>query len=504
LTSKLIFGPPGCGKTYFLIEKIREALQKGIPPDRIGFSSFTNKSVDEAVLRVGKEFGLTRKDFPFMRTLHSLCFRALGLTRNDVINGEDYANLGRMLNMNFKDAKTFDPEDDWVMPGEVFNDDYLRIYDRSRLRMVSLEKEFNDSGNYELFYPALLQVVGTWENYKTVNLRLDFTDMLSQFLVIGEPPKLDLLIIDEAQDLTPLQWAVVRRLMENAKEVYFAGDDDQAIHAWAGVDIKLFLNSSDDHSTLAQSFRLPRTVFDLADRVVRRINVRQPKVWRPVDRDGSVNFHMDRHTVQLDKGSWTIMARTNFQVNELSKEMREDGVFYKRGSQRSVSMSMAQALDVWSRLGKGETVSKDDAKLLMKRLPKIGKRRALSSGAMAALETGDPEGRYSMQLLQDDYGLLVNSGGVEVFALSEDDEVYIRSLQRRGINLLEEPSIKLSTIHAMKGGEDDNIMLLTDSTRNCSMSQDQDNEHRVFYVGISRAKENLHVVESSKKYRYEI
>jgi hypothetical protein len=223
-----------------------------------------------------------------------------------------------------------------------------------------------------------------------------------------------------------------------------------------------------------------------------------------VDRDGSVNFHMDRHTVQLDKGSWTIMARTNFQVNELSKEMREDGVFYKRGSQRSVSMSMAQALDVWSRLGKGETVSKDDAKLLMKRLPKIGKRRALSSGAMAALETGDPEGRYSMQLLQDDYGLLVNSGGVEVFALSEDDEVYIRSLQRRGINLLEEPSIKLSTIHAMKGGEDDNIMLLTDSTRNCSMSQDQDNEHRVFYVGISRAKENLHVVESSKKYRYEI
>ena len=89
-----------------------------------------------------------------------------------------------------------------------------------------------------------------------------------------------------------------------------------------------------------------------------------------------------------------------------------------------------------------------------------------------------------------------------VFDLSFDDTVYIRSLQRRGTNLLEEPKIKLSTIHAMKGGEDQKIMLLTDSTKNCATSPDQDNEHRVFYTGGSRAKEELHVIESSRKYRY--
>lgn len=504
MKAELIYGPPGCGKTYFMIEKVKAALQAGISPDRIGYVSFTNKSIDEAALRVGKEFGLTRKDFPYLRTLHSLCFRALGLTRNDVVGGEDYATLGRMLNMNFKDGRVIDPEDDWVMPGEVFNDDYLRIYDRSRLRMVPLEKEFNESGTYELFYPALLQIVGTWENYKSTHCKLDFTDMLLKFIQIGEPPRLELLIVDEAQDLTPLQWAVVRRLMENSKDVYFAGDDDQAIHAWAGVDIKLFLNASDNYRVLEQSFRLPRKVHDLADRVVRRINVRKKKFWMPVDRDGSVSFHMDRNTVPLDQGSWTIMARTNFQVSELAKDLREDGVFYQRGSQRSVSLALAQALDAWNRLVAGQSLTKEEVKMMMKRLPKIGKKKALNSGAMAALETGDPLGQYSMKLLQDDYGLLIHSGGVEVFGLSEDEEVYIRSLQRRNLNLTQEPSIKISTIHAMKGGEDDNIMLLTDSTRNCSTSQDQDNEHRVYYVGITRTKENLHVVESSKKYRYEI
>jgi superfamily I DNA/RNA helicase len=56
----------------------------------------------------------------------------------------------------------------------------------------------------------------------------------------------------------------------------------------------------------------------------------------------------------------------------------------------------------------------------------------------------------------------------------------------------------------MKGGEDDNIMLLTDSTRNCALSQDQDSESRVWYTGITRTKENLHVVESNRKYRYQI
>lgn len=501
--SELIFGPPGCGKTYTLIEKFREALAKGIAPDEIAYVSFTNKAVDEAVDRISREFSLTRKDLPFVKTLHALCFWGLGLTRSDVMGAEDYATLGRMLGLNFRGSSA-SVDDDWHFPGDAVHDDYVRLYDRSRLRMVSLEQEFREAGSYDLFYPALVQIAGTLDNYKSVNNKLDFTDMLGVYLKIGQPPKLKLLIVDEAQDLTPLQWAVVRRLQENAQHTIFAGDDDQAIHAWAGVDVKLFLGASDNYRVLEQSYRLPKSVHALADRIVRRIDVRQPKLWRPTDREGSVNFHMDRHTVPLDQGSWTVMARTNFQVSELANEMREDGYFFRRGSQRSVSLELSLALDAWSRLGRGESVSKDQAKALMKRLPKTGPKRALSSGAMASLETGDPEGRYDLALLKSDYGLLIEGGGVEVFGLSSDEEVYIRSLMRRGTDLLAEPQIKLSTIHAMKGGEDENVMLLTDSTRNCMTSPDQDNEHRVIYVGITRAKENLHVIESSRKYRYHI
>lgn len=502
MKTELIFGPPGCGKTYTMVEKVRAALLKGVHPSRIALLSYTNKAVDEALMRLCREFALTKKDFPNVRTLHGLAFTGLGLQRSDVMSGQDYIALGRILGLNFSDGSALHPEGEWVLPGDLFHDDYLRMIDRAELRMIPLEEEFRQTGNYNMDYSALTRVAGTLHNYKVANHKLSFTDMLLQYIRIGEPPHLSLLIIDEAQDLVPLQWAMVRRLMSRAEEVCFAGDDDQAIHAWAGVDIKLFLGASENRTVLQKSFRLPRSVHQLAERVVKRIDIRQPKVWMPTDREGSVVFHMDRHTVPLERGSWTLMARTNYQVSELAMAMREDGYFFKRGNQRSVSMELAVAMDVWKRLGRGEAVSKDEAKALFKRLPKSGRKAAVKSGALSALDTGDPEGRFSLDILLDDYGLLIGTGGIEVFDLPEDEMVYIRSLERRGTDLLSEPDIKLSTIHGMKGGEDDNIMLLTDSTKNCATAPDQDNEHRVAYVGITRAKENLHVIESSRKYRY--
>ena len=78
--------------------------------------------------------------------------------------------------------------------------------------------------------------------YKRAKGKLDFIDMIEKFISQGTSPKFDLLIIDEAQDLVPLQWRMVKEvLVPNSKEVFYAGDDDQAIYGWMGVDVKRFL-----------------------------------------------------------------------------------------------------------------------------------------------------------------------------------------------------------------------------------------------------------------------
>ena len=84
----------------------------------------------------------------------------------------------------------------------------------------------------------------------------------------------------------------------------------------------------------------------------------------------------------------------------------------------------------------------------------------------------------------------------EIVKVSEKEQIYITSVRRAGERILtDKPRLKISTIHKAKGGEADNVLLLLDSTKAALESPDQDSEVRTFYVGITRAKKALHLVE---------
>jgi superfamily I DNA/RNA helicase len=122
--------------------------------------------------------------------------------------------------------------------------------------------------------------------------------------------------VDEAQDLTPLQWTMVEKMSDNAEEIIIAGDDDQAIHRWTGVNVQRFINSSKNIKVLNKSYRLPRSVWALSERISRRIPNRIPKEFYSREEEGRVDWVWRVSDLPLDQGSWTIMARTNSFVNE--------------------------------------------------------------------------------------------------------------------------------------------------------------------------------------------
>ena len=93
----------------------------------------------------------------------------------------------------------------------------------------------------------------------------------------------------------------------------------------------------------------------------------------------------------------------------------------------------------------------------------------------------------------------------KVLKVSDQETAYIMSVRRRGERILTRtPRIRISTIHKAKGGEADNVALLLDSTKACVESLDQDSEIRTFYVGATRAKKTLHLIESNALHRFNI
>ena len=115
-------------------------------------------------------------------------------------------------------------------------------------------------------------------------------------------------------------------------------------------------------------------------------------------------------------------------------------------------------------------------------------------------------------MLQKDYGLRVSRDKPWFEALKNipiTKSIYIRAVLRRGENIRKQPRIKLSTIHGSKGGEADNVMLLTDLSygpykSSTETQQGRDDEARVFYVGMTRAKKKLVIVRrTDAQFEYE-
>lgn len=503
----LILGPPGCGKTHYLLEEVEGALERGVRPHEIVFVSFTRKSVGEAVERACARFQLSPKDFPYFRTLHSLSYHALGLQKTDVMTGEDYAIVGRSCGLILNGNKGINPDDGQIIPAyEGTGALYLQLLDRSRYRKVSLDREFNDASNWDLSYPMLVKVSESLSLYKQANTKFDFVDMIDHYTRHGQPPASKLLIIDEAQDLTPLQWDMAEVLASTSEEVLIAGDDDQSIYGFSGTNVKDFINSAPNRMVLSQSYRLPRKVWDLSRQVAARINGRIDKEFLPREEEGDVQWHMSLDTIPFDNGeSWTIMTRVNRFMYDFAKRLEEEGYVYSIKGKSSINQDVAAALLHWRALQGGKGLWLREVVELYKMLPKTGPAAALRRGATKLLEAADPEARITYQELRSKYGLIapLEDDGLDVIRMGDDERVYIAAAERRGVDILSDPKIKLGTFHSMKGGEDDNCVVYLGTTKACA-DNDPDEELRALYVAITRAKQTLHLLDTDKKYRIEI
>jgi superfamily I DNA/RNA helicase len=493
----IIPGPPGTGKTHHLVNHYlnKELNEYKTSPDKIAYLTFSNAAADEAKRRILSTYPMV-KEFPYICTMHSLGTRQLNIDTNIQLLKDEKWNAFKNFSQICNDL-SFETEEDPYTETLRYKNDHMKIIEYSRSRKIDIDAAATELGlEYKVDVWLTAQIESDLKSYKRDTGMIEYSDMIKQFIEKDKCPPLDVVFLDEAQDLNPLQWDMFNYIESRCERSYIAGDDDQTIYTFQGADPNIFINLKGELDPRVESRRCPRAIHRKALDILQHVEHRLIKSWLPRNAEGKVFENHSLDNIDFNKGEWMIIARTNKMLNPIKAHLTSLNLRFESKTNFLLSAELLQAYQVWTRLNKGATVGAEEAKSVYKVLNCNMKHVKYGCSSGKSLDTVD---FVDIDDLMFNHGLLV-TGSWEQLNFKEDTKNYIKSLLENGDDLMKPARIKVSTIHGVKGEECENVVLFTGLEKiiHDSALNNADPEHRLFFVGVTRAKENLYIIEPSE------
>ncbi len=281
----LVVAGPGSGKTRVLTQRIAYLIaSEGVRPWQILAVTFTNKAAKEMDQRVKSMLNEQATDGIMLGTFHSICARILRrevehlpLESNFVIFDSDdqeriVKNIIKELNLNDKlyRAASIHAAISRAKNELILSDDYpINTYRDEVVKRVYIE----------------------YQKRLIASNAVDFDDLLvyTARLLEDNPAVRDKyaqrfrhVLVDEFQDTNLAQYALVKHLASQHKNIFCVGDPDQSIYAWRGADyrnVKRFEEDFPDAQIvlLEESYRSYQNILDTATSVIDRSSNRHKK-----------------------------------------------------------------------------------------------------------------------------------------------------------------------------------------------------------------------------------
>lgn len=546
----LIVAGAGSGKTRTLTSRLAAILASGIAPKNIVAITFTNKAAEEMKNRVDKLMGLKadKSIGLFIGTFHSLGARILkkeaklaGRTPNfSIFDGDDSLRLIKNIvkNLNLPEHKK----------QKEANPLFLRReFSRIKSELLNAEQMRNERGmDVEDLTETLFK---EYEEALRENNAFDFDDLIEKPIKIFQNHK-DILekyqkqfryiLVDEFQDTNTAQYVFVKLLANEHKNLSVVGDDQQSIYKFRHSDFRIFLNFENDWSKtktvfLEQNYRSSGNIIKAASSLIANNKFQKPKNLWTENPDGE-QVKVIEHNDEDKEAEWiaeqivskfqktvAVLYRTNAQSRAIEGALIESGIPYKifggvKFYERKEIKDIVAVLR-WV-FNKSDMVSFERIKsaflkksflAIQDKVPAMSEKLSPAELISYILETGEYLER--LKRTEDNFQERIENINELIYFASEFENLrdFLEKISLFqsgdiGNSKFNPPAggqnlfiVNLMTIHLAKGLEFDEVFIigcnegLLPHQMSYHNNEEIEEERRLMYVAMTRAKKNLYL-----------
>jgi len=549
----LILAGAGSGKTRVLTYRVAYLIEeKKIASENILMVTFTNKAADEMKKRIVTLL-TTNHGFPFAGTFHALAVKILrhdgkhiGISPNFTIYDEQDSTdaIKEVMKSLDLSVKSFNP-------GAVSH-----TISEAKNELIGATEYPQYARGY--FQEAVAKVYLGYQKLLKENEALDFDDLLSKTVelfqknkeILGEyQERFQYILVDEYQDTNKAQYLLTKLLAGRHHNICVVGDASQSIYRWRGADFRNITNFKRDYPNarefhLEQNYRSTQKILDAAHGVIEK-NTSHPILRLWTEKAGGDQITLYEARTEHDEAAFlvqtilqanrpfhdfAVLYRTNAQSRVLEEAFLHGGIPYILvGGTRFYDRK--EIKDVLAYL---RTIANPKDSVSYRRIEKLGKGRLAKFLAFSEeLKQKNALISYSTLELMD--LILEVTQYLELYDANVEEEAYrlenikeLRSVATEfpilqefleTVALIEqsyEPdtlrkrndnrdAVTMMTLHAAKGLEFSIVFIvgmeegLFPHARSLMDREELEEERRLCYVGLTRAKEKLYLTYANRR-----
>lgn len=358
----------------------------------------------------------------------------------------------------------------------------------------------------------------TYEMYKKEHQKIDYSDMLLYAYIDKFVPDTRVLLVDEFHDLSRLKYEIYKLWKQKHERTYIMLDDDQSIFQFIGASAEFGISEQKTASrvtVLSQSFRLPSMIKNYTTSFIER-NIRPHKrvhkEFAP-RKEGGILWNVKKYVdfpafvKEHLAGTGFILTRTNYHLKEVTKMLLSDPelvIPYRYIRPDAISYFNTQFVNLVNAIikyDKQEGLTNDEVYALLLRIKKDDLQQIVKPGMIDLLRQ-KPRESYPFEFIVNNIFSrpILSYDLIQHLKIDDDLEKFILTKAFKKAEPIELPiKLQIGTIHSAKGLQADTVFLINNITRRIERSmskskENYENEARVWYVGMTRAKERLYII----------